>query len=78
MINNLKIDPEFKQNSDMPAIYNQTAGIDVTGALLSPYGIMIDSLKNEKQAWIEILKRGQSILKSQDIIQPNKNTNKIR
>jgi len=53
----------WQQDSDMPAVYNQVHGIDLTGALLSPYGITIDHHKNEKQAWIEIMGLGLEFLK---------------
>ncbi len=51
----------WQQDSDMPRIYNQTAGINILSPLLAPFGIIIEKIQSERQAWLEIMKIGQLI-----------------
>lgn len=46
------------QGSDMPRVYNHLDGKNIMASLLSPYGIVIDKIQDDRQAWVEIMRLG--------------------
>jgi hypothetical protein len=53
------------QGSDMPRTYNHLAGMSMVSPLLSPYGIQVESSHSDRNAWVEIMKKGQNYAKTQ-------------